>query len=109
MDTIPRSRVIRALDILGINADRVQEVLIDSVAVRETHITHAITRLSAHAAEVLGFQPEDVLTLKMTHDEIVVTLIERDEHGNPIEVTTRTPYGNPCKEFLTRTEVCSVA
>ncbi|MGN6653833.1 MAG: hypothetical protein ACTHJ9_00660 [Rhodanobacter sp.] len=111
MDTIPRERVARAVERLGLDPSRTQELTIDP------NFVTAVRRVPKYkwednaieALSILGYPAHEVHRIHLDHHEIRVELYELDENGQLRWKNSRTPDGNPCREFITRVEVCNVS
>jgi hypothetical protein len=103
--------VARAVEALGLDPTRTQELTID-----QSFVT-AVRRIQKYKVEdgtilalsILGYPAHEVHKIHFDSHEIRVELYEFDEHGQIRWQTSRTPDGNPCREFLTRVEYLNVS
>jgi uncharacterized protein YijF (DUF1287 family) len=108
MDTIPRDRVRRAVERLGLDPTRVQELRAD------TDLITVIRRLPVHkhrdnmieALAILGYQAHDVLSFRLDGRELHIELVQRDEDGH-IVFTHDPETGDPVSA-VTRVEVANI-
>lgn len=108
MDTIPRDRVRRAVERLGFDPTKTQELHAD------TDLITVIRRVPVHknrdnlieALAILGYDAHDVRSFEMDGREVRVELIERDDQGR-IEYVYDPETGDPVAA-VTRVERSNV-